>query len=235
MNTKILASLATIVAVGAIAVGVTYAWDHTVRTSTNNTFASGTLDLSLSSGSGYHADDSVVFGTASNMAPGEDVGSYTLYFQNSGVMAGKVKANIDYSAINPTNTDADLFAQKMIVKSAKVFDEEATNEEVAGYWAMQIIGEKYSSSAADAVTAGAVVSDGGSGYWPTIYGLKQITLYFWKSASDHTNISFAPGVERHEVLTLAFDKSADENYMGKGINITFKAAMNQFSDNESAW
>jgi predicted ribosomally synthesized peptide with SipW-like signal peptide len=232
MNTKILASLATIVAVGVIAIGVTYAWDHSVRTSTNNTFASGTLDLSLSSGSGYHADDSVVFGTANNMAPGEDVGSYTLYFQNSGVLAGKVKANIDYVAINPTNTDADLFAQKMIVKSAKVTDEEVADEEVAGYWAQQIIVSKYASIPANAITAGAVVSDGGSGYWPTIYGLKQITLYFWKSASDHTDISFAPGAERHEVLTLAFDKSADENYMGKGINITVKASMNQFNSDE---
>ncbi len=234
MNQKILTSFALIAATGVIATGATYSFMHSVRQSTQNVFAAGNFELSLSSGNGYHADDTVIIGSNTHMVPGADAGTYDLYFKNTGEIDGKLKVNLDYTP-REVDTNADLFAQKMVVKSAIVKHEQTSGTEVAGYWAQQIIDEKYPGAAAAAVAAGAVVSDNGTGYWPTIYGLKQITLYFWNSYDNKTDMLFAPNSERSKVMNFWFDKTADENYMGRGIDIKVTATMWQFNSDEDGW
>jgi predicted ribosomally synthesized peptide with SipW-like signal peptide len=224
MNKKIILSLAAIAVVMSAAFGATYAYFVSVRTSANNTFSTGNLELALSNGGQYYTDDSVVFGTAGNMAPGETVGPYNLYFKNTGIINGKVKVNMAYAAME-TGTDADAFAKKMVIKNVSL----DANPGIEQWWAQQIIEEKYASDGPTAVNDGAVIANGAA-YLPTIFGLEQITLYFRPSLHSTDDIAWAPGDSHHETLELMLDPSADNNYMGKGINITVTAEMRQVTD-----
>ena len=223
MNNKIIVSLAAIAVVMSAAFGATYAYFVSIRTSSNNTFSTGNLELALSNGGQYYTDDSVVFGTANNMAPGETVGPYDLYFKNTGVINGKVKVNMAYSAME-TGTDADALAKKMVVKNVSLDG----NSGIEQYWAQQIIEEKYGNDGPAAMADGAVVANGPT-YLPTIFGLEQITVYF-RSLHSTDDTAWAPGDSHHETLELMLDSSADNNYMGKGINITVTAEMRQATD-----
>lgn len=71
---RILKSLLTIVAVGAIATSATSAYFSDTETSTGNTFAAGTLDLNVDGG-----NTNVVKFNVSNLKPGsQPSGAYTL-------------------------------------------------------------------------------------------------------------------------------------------------------------
>lgn len=81
MNTKIIASLATIAVVGAAAVGGTYAWFTSSVESNSQVFASGTLIANLSDGTSMRAFN---LGTVSNFAPGDETNSAALVIKNDG-------------------------------------------------------------------------------------------------------------------------------------------------------
>jgi predicted ribosomally synthesized peptide with SipW-like signal peptide len=84
MNTKIITSLATILVVGAAAVGGTYAWFTSSPVSSNsNTFTSGTLIAGLSDGGSSDAFD---LGTVTNFAPGDETNTATIVIKNNGTL-----------------------------------------------------------------------------------------------------------------------------------------------------
>ncbi|MDD5679612.1 MAG: hypothetical protein PHW60_16705, partial [Kiritimatiellae bacterium] len=57
-----------------------------------------------------------------------------------------------------------------------------------------------------------------------------ITLYFRPSLHSTDDIAWLPGDSHHETLELMLDPSANNDYMGKGIDITITAEMRQMTD-----
>ena len=98
---KIILSLSVIAAVAAIVIGGTMAWFSSTATSTDNTFASGTMNLQLSNDNSTY--DSSVTGTwnVGNMAPGGTPYVSTLYMKNTGSI------DADYLKFVTEDTDMD--------------------------------------------------------------------------------------------------------------------------------
>lgn len=118
MNTRILTSVLTIVAVVA-AVGVTtYAFFSDSGTSSDNVFASGTLDLKLSDDTPQTDQDNVTasFG-GTNMVPG-DTATGQLRLKNSGTHV----ANHAEVAVVNTNSDATFPLDKVLELTTLNYD-----------------------------------------------------------------------------------------------------------------
>jgi hypothetical protein len=140
------------------------------------------------------------------------------------VVNGKIKVNVSYAPLN--GADPDAFAKKMIVTGVNLDG----NSGVEQAWAKQIWELPAYVGVVAAVADGAIVDNGVGNYSPTIYGLGKITLYFRPLDGVPPDLVQAPGAEHHEILTLKFASSADNNYMGKGLNLTVTAVMHQSTD-----
>jgi spore coat-associated protein N len=103
MNTRVLTSVLTIVAVVAAVSAMTYAFFSDSGTSNDNIFSAGTLDLKLSDDTPETDQDNVTasFG-GSNMAPGGCTTTQQLRAKNTGNVAGN---HIEIAATN-TITDS---------------------------------------------------------------------------------------------------------------------------------
>ena len=111
MNRKILLSLMSIVTVCALMVTGTYAYFSNAATSSNNVFASGTLDLQLANGASTFGDSvSASFGSTT-LSPGSCLVAATLNMKN----VGSVPANhIDVSATNTNISFASFLKLKTV-------------------------------------------------------------------------------------------------------------------------
>ena len=233
MKRMLIALMMLTLVAGLVTGGVMAAWSDT-ETSTGNTFQAGNLDLALSSGSGYNNEWSGPIATVSNLAPGQEVGPFCMYFQNQGSIAGIVTVDMSYVEADYTpqtgefaNIDVgpNTFAKALIVTWANV-DGGPTN--VAPYWAQQVIDDAYGGNAGTAATAKAVVADAAS-HLPTMYGLSQITLHFWESYSTQIDEVFNPGDSRYDCFKLKLDGSVGNDYMFDGIDITITAILTQIT------
>jgi predicted ribosomally synthesized peptide with SipW-like signal peptide len=220
-------SLICVLALGLV--GGAFAYFSDVETSEGNTFQAGTVDLALSHGEGYENPYTSVgkIASAVNMAPGVEVGPYDVYFKNVGNIDGKVRVNISFTENDATgfgefasgvNVNANNYARKTIVTQAYL---DTDPENKVPYWADQII--DFYGDAATAVSAGGIVSDGGSGYLPTIFGLSKVTLGFY----DGAEVVWAPNDAHYENFYLELDASADSDYIFDGIDVTLTATMVQ--------
>jgi len=100
MNTKIIASLATIAVVGAAAIGGTYAFFSSQRSSTGNTFTAGSVNLQLANISSSAWTDTVAqTWNFSAMAPGGTPQEATLRLKNIGSVTTE---KVDLSLANAT-------------------------------------------------------------------------------------------------------------------------------------
>jgi hypothetical protein len=229
------AIMVCVIAIGLI--GGAFSAFTAARTSSNNIFTAGVAALRISNGSGWVADDSVVIGSAANMAPGQEIGPMDVYFQNNGTTPGNISVTTTYTLATISGTPpegtgagyatatADQFAGKMIVTNAvATLDSVDISSNIAGYWAQQIIDEKFAGNATNAINAWYVVSDG-SGYLPTILGLSQITLYYWNNYSDKTQVPLAVGHYYGEKMTIKLSQDVGNPYMWTGINISMTATI----------
>jgi len=138
--TKILKSLAIIVAVVAVAGGVTYAasW-NSIKTSNNSTFAAGTVELAIDKGAGFGQGSSQLF-TETNLAPGVETSEKTLYFRNVGSIDGKVKLNLSYVNQDKTNpAPATDMSANMFARNLQLIKGVTQNVDVTLYWTTQIV------------------------------------------------------------------------------------------------
>ncbi|MDI6631481.1 MAG: TasA family protein [Thermoanaerobacteraceae bacterium] len=93
---KILIALLGVLLVAALAGAGTFAYFSDTETSTGNTFAAGTIDLTLNQSAPAPIN-------LTNMKPGDDV-SATITVQNVGSLAGKLYADASYTEQDNTNT-----------------------------------------------------------------------------------------------------------------------------------
>jgi len=215
-------------------VGGAFAWFTDTETSTDNNFTAGVLDLKMSNGTSGWQDAppyALVLATASNMAPGVEVGPFTVMFLNDGTMDGKVRVNHSYvnyddpgasgEFATPT-VSANAYAKKTIVTEAYL---DGGTDNKATYWDEQIIHEAFSDDAGAADTAGAVIGSGDDRR-PTIYGLSLVTLKFTEAYPVED--VWSPGESHSESFKLMLDTSADSDYAFDGIKITMTAELVQY-------
>ena len=111
MNKKIMVSLLTIIAMSALIVTGTYAYFSNSSSSTNNVFASGTLDLQLANGNTTFTDTVTATFGGGGLSPNSCLDPATLNMKN----VGSVVANhIDISAINTNATFAAFLRLKIL-------------------------------------------------------------------------------------------------------------------------
>jgi predicted ribosomally synthesized peptide with SipW-like signal peptide len=228
MKKVLFAIMAIVLCVGLI--GGAFAYFTDTQASTGNTFTSGFSKLSISNGvSGYQHGTNVVIGTAGPLSPGgAAVGPYTVGLENDGNINGIVTAKVTYGPIvnvagSPVGTaNADQFASKLVVATAYA---DGGSLNVAPYFAQQIAalpGVGWANAEAWGYTI--PDSNGISGMLPTIYGLAQITLH-WTNGYNGPDINLAPGQAHWEVMTLKFDKSADNAYENESLSITITGTL----------
>ena len=114
MNAKIITSLLAIVAVGAAAIGGTYAWFSSQQSSTGNTFSSGTVALKLANiNSANWADTVAATWNFTNMAPGGAPQESILRLENQGTVKTE---SIDLSLAHGDDSGSGIEKQLRITK-----------------------------------------------------------------------------------------------------------------------
>src|SRR3989344_7220502 len=106
MNTRITFSLISIFAILALVGGATYAYFFDQGTSSNNVFATGTLDLKLTDNN-ETAQDSVVATFGGTLAPNQCTGNQTLELQNTGTIAALHAEVTVGNVVTDTNNNAN--------------------------------------------------------------------------------------------------------------------------------
>jgi hypothetical protein len=159
-----------------------------------------------------------------------------MWFQNQGSIDGIVTVNMSYLEADSAESgefvgmevDQETFASRLIVTWAQV---DGAGINVAPFWAKQVIDDAYGGVPATAVTANAVVADGGgpTGYLPTMYGLKSITLHFWYDGYKGHDEVFSRNESHHDCFKLKLDAGVGNDFMFDGIDITIKATLTQIS------
>lgn len=115
INSRILLSLASIAAAGALVIGATFAFFSDSGTSSGNVFATGTLDLKLSDATPETDQDNVTasFGSGT-LVPGSCTGDQTLTLKNTGTIAAnhaevRLTSNVVTDAGSNASPDIDSF------------------------------------------------------------------------------------------------------------------------------
>jgi predicted ribosomally synthesized peptide with SipW-like signal peptide len=225
MNKKIIFASIFVIGMLALAMGYgTYSYFTQTETSTGNTFQAGWVDLALSTGSGYVNPWTGPLATFTNIAPGQETSATNIWFKNVGSLSGIVTVKLSYTendAIgNDVGVSADYFASKVIITHVGVDD----SSNVAMWWGLQVIDDAYGSNAANALAAGAVVSDGAGGHLATVYGVSQITLHFWDTYQGN-DIVFLPNDFHKETLKLKLDAIVGNDFQYDGIDIIMTATI----------
>ena len=126
---RVLTGILLIVSAAMLAGAGTYAYFSSTKTSTGNTFTAGTLDLKLSdhSSNGPWSDGVTGTWTLSNMMPGDETPTASVYFKNFGSVASStMEITCNYTVTEETpragsdtdpNTDQhpDEMAKHMII------------------------------------------------------------------------------------------------------------------------
>jgi predicted ribosomally synthesized peptide with SipW-like signal peptide len=225
MNKKIIFASIFVIGMLALAMGYgTYSYFTQTETSTGNTFQAGWVDLALSTGGVYVNPWTGPLATFTNIAPGQETSATNIWFKNVGSLSGIVTVKLSYTendAIgNDVGVSADYFASKVIITHVGVDD----SSNVAMYWGLQVIDDAYGSNAANALAAGAVVSDGAGGHFATVYGVSQITLHFWDTYQGN-DIVFLPNDFHKETLKLKLDAIVGNDFQYDGIDIIMTATI----------
>jgi hypothetical protein len=159
------------------------------------------------------------------MAPGQETSAVNVWFKNVGSLAGIVTVQLSYTENDASGNDvgvsADYFASKVIITHVGLDD----SANVAIWWGKQVIDDAYGGVAANALAAGAVVSDGAGGHLATVYGVSMITLHFWTPGYKGTDIVFQPTDYHKETLKLKLDANVGNDFQYDGIDIIMTATI----------
>ena len=117
MDRKILTAIFVVGLVATIAGAGLYAYFSDTATSTDNTFAAGTLDLKVShSSQGSWSDGVTATWTLSNMKPGDETPTASVFFKNFGsITSSTMEITCDYSVdeeTNPVESDTDPYTNE---------------------------------------------------------------------------------------------------------------------------
>jgi predicted ribosomally synthesized peptide with SipW-like signal peptide len=209
--------MAIVLCVGLI--GGAFAYFTDTQASTNNVFSSGNIQLQMANSSGvFSHNNDVVIGGGTNMAPGHEVGPFTVYFKNTGTVSGVVTAVVSYNTNIP---GGNAYAQKLVVSTVTA-DGQSTN--VAPYWAEQIVNTQ-NWSWQQGIDNGYIVASNTAGlaypYLPTIYGLQTVVLHFslYLGPSTFTDAPLAPGTYHYETISLMLDPTAGNAFENNSMPI----------------
>lgn len=225
MNKKIIFASIFVIGMLALAMGYgTYSYFTQTETSTGNTFQAGWVDLALSTGGDYVNPWSGPLATFTNIAPGQETSATNIWFKNAGSLAGKVTVKLSYTENDAIGNDVDVsanyFASKVIITHVGLDD----SPNVAMWWGQQVIEDAYGNNTANALAAGAVVSDGAGGHLATVYGVSKITLHFWDTYQGN-DIVFLPTDFHKETLKLKLDADVGNDFQYDGIDIIMTATI----------
>ena len=217
MKKILFALMAVVLCVGLV--GGAFAYFTDTQASAGNVFASGNIQLQMANSTGVfsHANN-VVIGGATNMAPGHEVGPFTVYFKNTGTISGVVTAVVSYDT---TGTGNSAYAQKLVVSNVSANG----SPNVAPYWAEQIVNTA-GWTWQQGIDNGYIVASSASGlaypYLPTIYGLQTIVLHFspYLGPSTFTDATLTPGNYFSETLNLMLDSTAGNTFENNSLPIT---------------
>ena len=124
MNKKIALSAMSILASLALLGGATFAFFSDAGTSSNNVFATGTLDLKLSDSTPEVDQDNVTasFGSGA-LVPGSCTGSQTLNLKNTGTIAADhAEVHLTLNSITDINTNAEPDMDTFLRLSVLTYD-----------------------------------------------------------------------------------------------------------------
>lgn len=228
MNKKIVFASIFVIGMLAMAMGIgTYSYFTQTETSTGNTFQAGWVDLALSNGGPYYNPWSGPLATFTNMAPGQETSPTNIWFKNAGSLPGVVHVQLSYTEndasapVTDVNVSANYFASKVIITHVGLDD----SANIAIWWGKQVIDDAYGGIAANALAAGAVVSDGAGGHLATVYGVSMITLHFWTPGYNGADIVFQPNDVHKETLKLKLDANVGNDFQYDGIDIIMTATI----------
>ena len=124
LNKKIALSAMSILASLALLGGATFAFFSDAGTSSNNVFATGTLDLKLSDSTPEVDQDNVTasFGSGA-LVPGSCTGSQTLNLKNTGTIAADhAEVHLTLNSITDINTNAEPDIDTFLRLSVLTYD-----------------------------------------------------------------------------------------------------------------
>jgi len=225
MKKLLIVAMSCVLALGLV--GGAFAYFSDDEASTGNTFTAGSMNLLMGDGTDYYDNETFTIVSEDGIAPGDELGPYTVSFQKTGNVDGVVRVNIsiddeaDAAASGEFATpdmSAAAFATQLLVTEAYL---DADPENKVSYWADQCIA---GGTAQDAIDAGEIVEVSPGVYVPTIYGLSTVTLYFYVGGSE---VVWGDGDAHSEVFTVVFNANAGNDYQFDGVKIGITAHLIQ--------
>ena len=201
MNKKIFLSSASILAALVLMSGATFAFFSDVGSSSDNVFASGTIDLKL--GNGVAAASDSVTGTfgQSNMIPGGTATTATLNLRNT----GSIVAN-----------HVDITVTDVITQSGSSPGNASTNP-MDRYLRLTAL----TYDLANILTS---IADSNLNGFKDLEDLKNNNL----TAGDLQNLALSDiGVDHPLTMSVQLDISAPNDVQGDSVNVTFVTTLDQ--------
>jgi predicted ribosomally synthesized peptide with SipW-like signal peptide len=223
MTKKILASM-LIIAAASILIGAgTVAYFSDTETSKGNTFTAGTLDLKLSNSSlGPWTDGVTGAWSLSNMMPGNETPTASVFFKNFGSVASStMEITCSYTVTEETSqTESDTdphtdehpdeMAKYMIIAYMKYRNDKVNINCLTGY-------DEYSNQIKDEWKINDANGDGKI----SLYELKLDPLINLPSPDTQTN-----GITQLD-MRIKFDENAGNDFQGDTFNLTMIFTLKQ--------
>jgi predicted ribosomally synthesized peptide with SipW-like signal peptide len=220
---RVLTGILLIVSAAMLAGAGTYAYFSSTKTSTGNTFTAGTLDLKLSdySSQGPWSDGVSGIWTLSNMMPGDETPTASVYFKNFGSVASStMEITCSYTVTEETpraqsdtdpNTDQhpDEMAKYMIITTMIYRNDHVNINCSTGY-------DSYSKQTKDEWKVNDANGDGKI----SLYELKLDPL-----------VLPSPDTQRDKVtqldMSIKFDENAGNDFQGDTFDLTMIFTLKQ--------
>ncbi len=204
MNTRILTSAMTILAVtGAVTAG-TFAMFSDSASSTQNTFASGDLNLKLDDANESASESVTQSLTGTNMKPGDSTSGFISLHNDGSIDASGVRLAIDTNQTNDGSTPSDM---RNVLDITVKEDDAVSDPSCSG-------GTDLTSAIDNQVGDGA----------------GQLTLVEFDNggADEYSSLSgLTIGETRNVCFTVTFDTSANNAYQGDAVDTTFTFTADQ--------
>jgi len=209
INKKIALSLLSIASALVIVGGATFAFFSANATSSDNTFASGTLNLFLDDANESAADNSVTTSiSASDFAPGASTSGFISLHNPGTLPIAEVEMTMDTAETANPGADSDM---RDVLNLTVLLDDTTPDSVCSG-------GTDLTST---------IDTQVGNGFGP-------LTLAEFDDTSDEfdaflTGTGLASGATRNVCFTVAFDSGAGNIYQGDAVNTTITFTANQDS------
>ena len=206
---KIISSAITIGAAGALLIGATFAFFSASGTSSDNTFASGTLVLNLDDANESATDNAVTTSiSASNFAPGDSTSGFISLDNAGSINIPEVEFTIDTSETADPGADSDM---KSVLNLTVVVDDTTTDSACTGGTNITSAVDTQVGDGSAPLTLAEFDNGGTDVYDAILSGSGDI------GTADTRNVCF----------TVTFDSGAGNIYQGDAVSATFTFTANQ--------